>query len=227
MNTLDIYRGGGRPLHDVSCYRRVPLGSTPLCHAMQRHGSDKASGWHNYTPFYHHLLRGRALRRIFECGIGSVDPEIPYSMASQRAYYWPGASLRGWRDAYRSAVVFGADIDRAAVDAVAGEPGIMAYQVDQRDRDSVRWLWHRAAGDMDLIVDDGCHEFQANATLLEGSIHHLAEGGLYIIEDVKPETRTSWAAFLRLLPVRGIFVKIPGGGTTVGDNNLIVLERTE
>jgi hypothetical protein len=36
----------------------------------------------------------------------------------------------------------------------------------------------------DIIVEDGLHTFDANVCFFENSIHRLAKGGYYIIEDI-------------------------------------------
>ena len=36
----------------------------------------------------------------------------------------------------------------------------------------------------DIIVEDGLHTYDANVCFFENSIHRLAKGGYYIIEDI-------------------------------------------
>ena len=38
---------------------------------------------------------------------------------------------------------------------------------------------------MDIIIDDGYHNFEANRCFLENSIHQLNENGIFIIEDIQ------------------------------------------
>jgi hypothetical protein len=74
---------------------------------MTRHGSDKGSGWHNYTTVYSTLFWGWHDRplRILELGLGTNNPGLMWHGV-------PGASLRGWREIFPSALIYGADIDR-------------------------------------------------------------------------------------------------------------------
>ena len=39
-------------------------------------------------------------------------------------------------------------------------------------------------GQFDIILEDGLHEFAANVTFFENSIHKLSKYGYFIIEDI-------------------------------------------
>lgn len=139
---------------------------TELCQIMKKEGSDKGLGWHNYTLFYDFMLKNRRkdIRNILEVGV------------------YTGASLRGWREYFPNANIFGADIDKRIL---FSEPRISTFYVDQLQEDSI-WDLFDKLGDIefDLIIDDGLHTFEANATLITHSYRRLAKGGLYIIEDI-------------------------------------------
>jgi len=68
----------------------------PLSDIMDRHGSDKASGAHNYALYYERLFGDDRdhVARVFEIGIGSTNPDAPFNMGAKGV---TGASLRGWR----------------------------------------------------------------------------------------------------------------------------------
>jgi hypothetical protein len=79
---------------------------TEMCRVMTRHGSDKGSGWHNYTTIYSVLFakfRDRSLR-IFELGLGTTNPHFAFNMG---LHGHPGASLRAWRELFPHALVYG------------------------------------------------------------------------------------------------------------------------
>jgi hypothetical protein len=120
-------------------------------------------------------LRGRALR-IFELGLGTNNPDFAYSMGVDGR---PGASLRGSREIFPHALVFGADIDR---DVLFTEKRIQTY-CDELDSGGTRDLWAQPAleEEMDILIEDGLHEFPANISFLAGSLEHVRVGGIYVI----------------------------------------------
>jgi len=163
--------------------------TTPLCEIMGRHGSDKGSvsgtAWHNYTPFYHSIWEARQMDalRVFELGLGTNNVDLPSNMGANGK---PGASLRGWAEYFPNSKVFGADIDR---DILFHEERIDTFYCDQTSATDIAALWAQPAlaAPFDIIIDDGLHRFDANVTFFENSIHKLAQGGVYIIEDVRIE----------------------------------------
>jgi hypothetical protein len=163
---------------------------TEMCRVMTKYGSDKGRFWHNYTTVYSELfghLRNEPLR-ILELGLGTNNPELASSMGAPGR---PGASLRGWRELFPRASVFGADIDR---DILFVDDRIQTFYCDQLDSDAIRDLWSQPAvqGGMDIIIDDGLHTFAANQTFLAGSLTNLRAGGVYIVEDILREDMPSW-----------------------------------
>jgi hypothetical protein len=157
---------------------------TELCTIMKSLGSDKGDDWHNFTVLYHELFRDfrTVFTRVFELGIGSQNPEVPSRMTPN---YTIGASLRGWRQYFSNAHIYGADIDR---DVVFREDRITCFQVDQTCPESIRNLWRQPEVsniEFDLIIDDGLHTTKANICFFENSYHKLARNGVYVIEDIK------------------------------------------
>jgi hypothetical protein len=162
-----------------------------LSSIMKNYGSDKGSphevditpsGWiaNRYTDIYHILfgtIRDSATK-IFECGIGTNNEDVASNMTSNGA---PGASLRGWRDYFWNAHIYGADIDKRIL---FEEERIKTYYVDQTKPESIQKMWEEINEyDFDVILDDGLHEAYANITLLENSWDRLKHNGIYIIED--------------------------------------------
>ncbi|MGO9242545.1 MAG: hypothetical protein ACLQBJ_17215 [Bryobacteraceae bacterium] len=181
---------------------------------MTRHGSDK--GWyrHNYTTVYSVLfgrLRDQPLR-IFELGVLS------------------GASLRGWRELFPRALVFGADVNR---DALFEEDRIKTFYCDQLDSAAIRGLWSQPVlqGGMDIIIDDGEHTFEGNTSFLDGSLEHLRPGGVYVIEDIHPRTMEKWRNELETVYSKRypshefVYVELPNSFNDQ-DNNLLVIRRS-
>ncbi len=161
---------------------------TELCWIMGRNGSDKGhknimQSRHNYTVLYNHLfsaLRTRPIR-LFEVGLGTNNTRIPSNMGP---YGRPGASLYGWSEYFhQDSQIFGADIDD---EILFQEGNIRTYFCDQTKPDVIKTLWEHPdlQEGFDIIIDDGLHEFEANCTLFENSVHKLKPGGYYIIEDI-------------------------------------------
>lgn len=147
----------------------IKYNTTDLCQIMAKHGSDKALGWHNYTLVYSMLFDEirASVTNFFELGIGTINS---------------GASLRGWKDYFKKANIFGADI---LDEALFTEHRIQTYQCDQLDKKSIEALWSNFKTiEFDVILEDGLHTYEANIHFFENSFHKVKKGGFYIIEDI-------------------------------------------
>ena len=161
--------------------------ATELCEIMGRHGSDKGSkdigtSWHNYTLLYHQLfnaLRDRKLR-VFELGLGTNNVLLPSNMGADGR---PGASLYGWAEYFPEASIYGADVDRGCL---FNTERIKTYYCDQRSPADIAALWSQPElqEPFDIIIEDGLHTYEANICFMVHSLHKLAPGGCYIVEDV-------------------------------------------
>jgi hypothetical protein len=202
---------------------------TKMCRVMTRQGSDKGHSRHNYTTVYTALFaefRGRPVR-IFELGLGTNDPDLPSSMGRQAL---PGASLRGWREFFPRALIYGADIDHRVL---FEEDRIKTFYCDQCDRDAIRklWLLPELSGGMDIIIEDGLHTFEANTSFLEESLDHIRPGGVYVAEDIAWEAADRWCDRLekiyskRYPTYQFAIVVIPNAVNLERDNNLLVIRR--
>lgn len=205
------------------------LAPTRMCRIMTKCGSDKGSHrWHNYTTIYSALLSSHRKQplRIFELGIGTTNPALASTMGANGQ---PGASLRGWRDLFPNALVYGADIDR---DILFSEKRIKTFYCDQCDNAAIRQLWVQAElGDpMDIIIDDGLHTLEGNTSFLEASLGRVRPGGLYVIEDLPRETVGIWrtrieAVYSKQFPDYDFaVVELPIECNSY-DNNLLVVRR--
>ena len=166
------------------------LAPTALCQIMTRQGSDKALYRHNYTTIYSALLKDRQNEplRIFELGLGSTNPDMPFNMGLSGR---PGASLRGWRENFPNGLIYGGDIDRAIL---FQEDRIKTFYCDQLDPASISDLWMQPElqSGMDVIIDDAYHAFHANVSFLENSLDRLNPGGLYVVEDIDEKWFAEW-----------------------------------
>ena len=201
---------------------------TRMCRVMTKYGSDKGRMRHNYTTVYSALFASYQDRplRIFELGLGTNNRDIPSNVGTNGR---PSASLRGWRELFPRAFVYGADIDRRIL---FSEDGIAAFYCDQLDQTSIRELWTLAdlAGGMDIIIEDGLHTFEANVSFLEGSLERVRPGGVYVVEDIRSDTIQKWRTLLetdysrRYPAYEFAFVMLPNLANRQ-DNNLLVVHR--
>jgi hypothetical protein len=131
-----------------------------------QHDTDKASH-HGFTDFYDAHLRARRdeVGSVLEVGV------------------WRGASLRMWRDYFRTSQVYGIDANPVPV-ALASE-GFLIARANAGSRDQLRRVlsdWGTPG--FDLIVDDGGHRIPEQLIALDTLWPHLTAGGVYIIEDL-------------------------------------------
>ncbi len=202
---------------------------TEFCRVMTWHGSDKGYVRHNYTAVYSALfakLRNDPIR-IFELGLGTNNPQLASSMGE---FGVPGASLRGWRELFPHASVFGADIDRHIL---FESQRIRTFYCDQLDPGAIRDLWAQpgVAGGMDILIDDGLHTFQGNLSFLRGSLSQLRQPGFYVVEDIIEKTIPQWAEYLETAAREELenyevaLLRLPNKFNSY-DNNLLILRRT-
>jgi hypothetical protein len=193
---------------------------------MTKYGSDKGRAL-NYTTVYSALFKDWHDRplRILELGLGTNNPDLPSNMGVFGA---PGASLRGWRELFPQALVYGADIDRAIL---FEEDRIKTFYCDQLSGSSIRELWSRPElqDGVDILIEDGLHTFEANVLFLEESLDHLRPGGIYVCEDIMGNRVDEWcdriqSIYLTQYPTYEFaFVALPYGRDRA--YNILVVRR--
>jgi hypothetical protein len=187
-------RADENPVLSKICSINVIL-PTRFCRIMTKYGSDKGRGWHNYTTVYSVLFDEFQTKSLamLELGLGTNNPTLASSMGVTGT---PGASLRGWRELFPKALVYGADIDR---DILFEEERISTFYCDQTDDKSITELWRRVASNqgIDIIIDDGLHTFSANCCFLEASLSRLNASGIYIVEDIESTSIDEWIRRLK------------------------------
>jgi len=128
-------------------------------------GSDKHY-WHRYTDAYTAAFRDiKCVRNIVEFGVAAGD-SIAW-LASQ----YPAASIVGVDIASQSP-------------SWPQSPNITYVQLDQGRRQSIAKMFERLGKRHDLIIEDGSHIPQHQASCLIESLPWLQPGGLYVLEDV-------------------------------------------
>ena len=144
-----------------------------MCDLSTKHGSDKGSR-HNYTTFYNLIFESIKLENlnIFEVGLGTNNINVPSNMGK---FGVPGASLRLWKDYFPNSLIYGADVDKGCL---FQEERIKTFFVDQTNSETIQkmWLDNFEKIELDILIDDGLHEFNANKNFFEN--------GIYILEDI-------------------------------------------
>ena len=220
--TINYCNGGeavfARAVEHYLATRRYSVWATELCRLMANHGSDKGLGWHTYTPFYQALLldRRETLATLFELGIGTNNEDTPSNMGRHGT---PGASLRGWRDFFPHAQIYGADVDRRVL---FNEDRIETFFVDQCNPETFTALWAKLPDvALDVFFDDGLHTFDAARLTFDHAVGRVKSGGYYIIEDVMRQDVGAYLGIVeaRSLPGMSIDIKHPAN---IYDNCLVV-----
>lgn len=174
---------------NISFYNYNNNSLTKLCEIYK---SDKGSinhdkkgiwGWkaHTYSNYYYSLFNHFKddVKLVFECGLGTNNTDYQYNMSNNGI---PGASLRVWRDYFRNAQIYGADIDK---NVLFQEDRISTFYVDQLNTSSIETMWKKIGiKNFDIIIDDGLHNTYANINLFTNSFNKLKKNEIYIIEDI-------------------------------------------
>lgn len=179
---------------------------------------------HSYADYFERLYAHcrEHVRAVFECGIGTNDPDRPSSMGATGV---PGASLRMWREYFPNAEIYGADVDPNILFA---DDRIRTFQVDQTSPDSIAAMWRQIGRrDFDLIIDDGLHTFEAARILFENSFEYLRPSGLYIIEDMFEPDMNDFKAWFSGRAYRVDFVALDRPGLPLYDNSIVVVRKQD
>lgn len=143
-----------------------------LSQLMNKYGSDKGPGHHNYTPLYYKLLKGLQDSPLvfLEIGIGG--------------YIYPdkgGESLRAWEEFFPKAVIHGIDIyDKCSI-----EKGRIHTHICSQNHPVQLTNLIGTIGSPDIVLDDGSHVSADIIVSFETLFPLLKKGGLYIIEDLE------------------------------------------
>lgn len=144
--------------------------TTDLERLFWEHDGRHVTKWSQYLPAYDHYLsafRGSAVR-FLEIGV------------------FEGGSLELWRTFFgEAATIVGVDIDDSRAANV--DPPNWTAVGSQDDPESLRSVVERMGG-LDVVLDDGSHVGKHQWASFEALFPLLADGGVYIVEDL----HTSW-----------------------------------
>lgn len=135
--------------------------------------------WHRYVDTY---------LRAFD-QLGEVRTVVEFGI-------FRGESVRWLTELFPKAVIYAADILPLQPEWPRGER-IRYAQVDQADRLRVAELLDEIEAPIDLIIEDGSHIPQHQASCLAEGLKRLRPGGLYIVEDMGTShpSQTDFAQF--------------------------------
>jgi len=160
---------------------------TELCEIFKKYKSDKCPDvFHSYSPYYYEILKDYKydFKNILEIGIGTYELMKPISGEE----YIVGSSLRGWRDFFPNAIIYGLDI---VPDVIFNDDRINCFLTDQSQETSLEFTINNINGkfgvnvEYDLIIDDGSHIVEHMVLTFNTLKKYLKKGGIYIIEDIK------------------------------------------
>lgn len=156
---------------------------TELCKIAYKYGVDKCPLLkHSYTPFYYELLKDKrkSIKKVLEIGVGNYA--TMQHVARIKGNYQRGASLYMWRDFFPRAEIYGADL---LPEVMFKDERITTYICDQSSKQDLERLVQNTGNDIDLLIDDGSHEWRDQMYTCQVLMPILKKDVIYIIEDVK------------------------------------------
>ncbi|MBD23126.1 MAG: methyltransferase [Alphaproteobacteria bacterium] len=210
-------------------FMKVEYSSTSTLNKLcKKYGCDKAIfsnhelyfSWtpHNYSDFYELLFTGKkdSIKRVFELGIGTNKVFNKNLVRKVK----PGASLRVWNEYFKNATIYGGDIDKSTL---FEEKKIKTFYVDQTCKSSIKNMWKKIkVSNFDLIIDDGCHQYNATLNFFNESINKLSKSGFYIIEDIYEGDKDNYINYFKNRAFNFYFINL-NNHFTYKDNNLLLI----
>ena len=156
-----------------------PVGK--LCQIMNKYNSDKCTR-HNYTNFYEFIFKkfnGKPIT-LLEVGLGTNNMDTLSTMGVNGS---PGASLRGWREYFPMARIYGADVDGRVL---FEEDRITTFYVDILNNATIDAMFrHFGVEAFDIIIEDSYHIMPAQINFLSRAFSKLKPDGIFVTEDVR------------------------------------------
>lgn len=137
---------------------------------------------HSYLPVYEELLGKRNPHRVLEIGIGYEGLMKPF--LPEGVEYCHGSSLKMWATYWPEAQIFACDIRE---DALVNEGNIRSWVADQSKPFELERLVANCGGKLDIIIDDGSHQFEHQQISAQTLLPWLNKGGVYVVEDTYPD----------------------------------------
>ena len=197
--------------------------NTRLKELMNHYGSDKGgmTNHHNFANYYSEIFYNKKdeIKNFLEIGLGTNNENLASNMGKDGK---PLASLRAWRDYFKNAQIFGADIDK---DILKDEERIKTFYVDQTNPTSIKELFTNIGiKKFDVILEDGLHEYNANICFFENSIEYLDDQGIYIIEDVYYKDQKKFINYFSKTPFNFSIIDI-FHDKNIANNCILVIKK--
>jgi len=93
-----------------------------------------------------------------------------------------GGALQAFRDYFPYAKIVGYDVELSQ-HRITDMTRIELFKGNQSDHDKLAEV-AKVHGPFDVIIDDACHQFEAQLVTLNNMWPHVKPGGFYFIEDV-------------------------------------------
>lgn len=157
-----------------------------LAELFNKYGGDKdRNGYSHLYSILFDKMKNEQLN-VLEIGIGTMQPN---AISSMKHYmpdtYKPGASHRAWRDYFVNSSIYGMDIQP---DTQFAEDRLKTFLVDSTNADAVKNVMQELNIKFDIIIDDGWHWDTAQKNTLTNFFPYLKENGIYVIEDIYPNS---------------------------------------
>ena len=147
-----------------------------LKNLFNQYGSDKVRS--SLVYIYLEIFSNFKINSLFEIGLGTNNIKVRSNMGLDGK---PGASLRAFRD-YLGIKIYGADVDKKIL---FEEKNIETYFIDQLETKTIKNI-KKLIPKLDLIIDDGLHQPDANLSVILDLLDHLNPNGILVIEDIEP-----------------------------------------
>tara|TARA_B110000459_G_scaffold188330_1_gene221443 strand:- start:127 stop:987 length:861 start_codon:yes stop_codon:yes gene_type:complete len=146
-----------------------------LKNLFNQYGSDKTRTLLVYV--YFEIFNNFKINSLFEIGLGTNSINVRSNMGLDGK---PGASLRAFRD-YLGTKIYGADVDKSIL---FEEKNIQTFFIDQLNIETIKNI-KSLIPKVDLIIDDGLHQPDANLNVILNLLDHLNSNGILVIEDIE------------------------------------------
>jgi hypothetical protein len=142
------------------------MDSGKLIKAFTRYGSDKSTH-HHYEVGYSQILPDK-VNNLLEIGIANYTADK--------------SSVHAWHDIYPDAQIYAMDI---VPEKMINNEFTKSFVVDQSSSEQLENFRDSVGVKFDVIIDDGSHLFWHASLTYEILRDCLADGGIYIIEDIQ------------------------------------------